>query len=206
MSTLDRIRERIISEFQPMWALNDPAHRVEHFTRVEDCGNLINTRLGLGYDPTLITYVAFFHDLFAWSRKNHHRLSAEFVRGTCHPVFEHITDAQRGLVASACEEHRASFKGAFTNAFCELMNSADREAPGAVNSMVARAVDYQRARGECSEQAVLAVSVQHVKDKFGTGGYARYPDLYVRCFGDELANQRRTVDLMRLEHFHEQVI
>ncbi len=75
MNQLDTMRERIILDFTPAYQLNDEAHRVKHFSNVEKCGNEINQRLGLGFDSRLILLVAFFHDMFAWSRINHHDMS-----------------------------------------------------------------------------------------------------------------------------------
>lgn len=165
--------------------MNDAAHRVEHFEEVNEVGQYINGVLGLGHDPKLILYVAFFHDLFAWSRKNHHELSGAFVKGTCHPLIEALTEEERVLVSQGCEEHRASFKGEFSSQFSELMNSADRGWPEDIDAMLERAIQYRMAKGESREEA-YPESVAHLKEKFGKGGYARYPALYLEAFGEEL--------------------
>lgn len=193
---IDVLRQEIIQAFESHWEHNDKAHRAEHFEEVFQTGMLIDQRLGLGYDPRLILFAAYFHDLFAWSRKNHDTLSYVFINGTDHPVVVNNLSAQeRYYVGLGCREHRASFEGQFTNEFSELINSADRGLPGDVPAMLARAMAYRSHRHpEESVEACKAVSVQHLKEKFGTGGYARYPYLYINAFGKELQSQREVID------------
>ena len=190
--------EAIITEFTPMWALNDRGHRVEHFKAVNRCGQLINSRMfiqGEEFPPKLITLFAFFHDLFAWSRNNHQELSARYVATTDHPLFADLTPTERGWVARACREHRASYKGVYTCLFAELAAAADRGMPGDVDGMLERATMYRVDRGAGLEEARVG-AVEHLKEKFGTGGYARYPEIYKQAFGPELAAQRLAVDAL----------
>lgn len=191
---LDSLRENIKFDFWRQWQLNDSAHREEHFVAVEKWGHFINERLELGYDPKLVLFVAWFHDLFTWDRSNHHQMSAHWIRTSSHHLLSQLSrEGERELVAQACEEHRASFTGVYSNPFCELMACADRGAPGDVTGMLQRAIQYRRFRG-CSEQEALRGAVEHLKEKFGSQGYARYPEMYIRAFGDELEEQRRVID------------
>lgn len=192
---VDELRIRVIDEFTPHWQLNDEAHRIKHFAAVEACGIAINERLELGFSPVIIMLTAYFHDLFAWSRNNHHQLSGEYIRTTDNPIIARLSRMNRELVMFACAEHRASFEGTFHNPFSELMNSADRELPGDIHGMLTRAMQYRIARGMTPDEAVNP-SIQHLKEKFGTGGYARYPDFYTRAFGEELSKQRMAIDAL----------
>jgi len=190
---LDSIRDAIVQDFSKAWEINDEAHRFKHFSAVEVCANEINNRLGLEHEPVLILFSAFFHDMFAWSRFNHHLLSAEWIMTTDYDLVDTLTEHQRELVAAGCREHRASGKDPFTCQFAELMCAADRELPGNVPAMVERAVQYRMGKGDSFNAAVMP-SIQHIKEKFGTGGYARYPKLYLDAFNDELAEQRKEID------------
>lgn len=190
---LNKQRNRIIEQFTNVWKANDLAHRVTHFMAVEECGNSINLKLELGFDPKLIQLVAFFHDMFAWSRNNHHEMSAQWVISTDHPILANLSPRERSDVYWGCLQHRASFKGIFANQFAELMNAADREIPGNVIQMLNRAHQFRLAKGMSGDEA-QAGAIAHIKEKFGTGGYARYPDLYLKAFGDELAAQRIEID------------
>lgn len=189
---IDVTRAQIVKDFTRAWAVNDEAHRVSHFSRVEHCGNILNERLGLGYDPKLIMLVAHFHDMYAWDRGNHHLMSAAWVRTTDYKIIMELDVVDRELVALGCEHHRASYTGKFACRFDELMNSADRELPGQVEMMVERAVLYRMNLGMSREEA-FAPAVEHIKEKFSEGGYARYPQLYLDAFGRELAKQREDI-------------
>lgn len=189
---VDEMRGRIVLDFTPAWELNDGAHRLKHFAAVEACGNAINDRLGLGYHPGLIMMVAMFHDMFSWSRVNHHHMSAEWVMTTDYDIITSLTGEERKMVAAGCREHRASNQERFSCEFAALMNAADREIPGDVDAMIERAVQYRVARGMSREEA-MGPAIEHIVDKFGDGGYARYPDMYLEAFGDTLTEQRRQI-------------
>ncbi len=189
---LDSLREAVVNDFSKAWKLNDEAHRFNHFSAVEQCANEINQRLDLGHDAVLILFSAFFHDLFAWSRFNHHLLSAEWIMTTDYDLIDILTTQQRELVAAGCREHRASGKDPFTCQFAELMCAADRELPGRVPAMVERAVQYRMGQGN-SFEASIKPAIAHIKEKFGEGGYARYPKLYLDAFGDELKVQQEEI-------------
>lgn len=189
---LTPLRNAIVQDFSKAWEVNDEAHRFKHFSQVEMCGNEINNRLGLGHEPVLILFSAFFHDMFAWSRFNHHLLSAEWIMTTDYDLIDTLTEHQRELVAAGCREHRASGKDPFTCQFAELMCAADRELPGNIPAMLERAIQYRMGQGN-SFDASIGPSIKHIKEKFGDGGYARYPKLYLDAFGDELKAQREEI-------------
>ncbi|MNF21516.1 hypothetical protein D3C81_176670 [compost metagenome] len=201
MSTVSEMREHLIGKMGFVYRCNDLAHQIGHFNAVEVCGNEINNRLKLGYDPKMIMLVAYLHDMFAWSRVNHHIMSWQYVLTSDMDLLCTLTGPERKLVAYGCKEHRASFGGKFTSAFSELMNSADRELPGNVPAMLERAIQYRVDNlgwtdNEESRLAVRDDAVAHIKEKFGDGGYARYPEMYLRCFAAELEQQR--LDIAKL--------
>lgn len=189
---VDTLRDKIVASFSTHWELNDAAHRAAHFEEVFVTGLEISNRLSLGVDERELLFAAYFHDLFAWSRMNHHELSWEFVQGTDHPLIaEYLSAEARHRVAWACRQHRASYRGEFVSQFSELVNSADRGRPGRVADMVQRAVDYRTSRfPDMPPDETLRESIRHVQEKFGHGGYARYPAMYEHCYSVELRAQR----------------
>lgn len=194
MKMIDNLRDQIVYEFSKAWEVNDAAHRIEHFTEVEECANHINDKLGLKFPKKLILLVAFFHDMFAWSRYNHHQLSAEWVLTTDLPMIRVLTQEEREMVAAGCREHRASGTEPFTCDFAELMCSADRGFPTTdVEKILERAILYRLDKGYSPEDA-RAGAIEHVKEKFGSKGYARYPRFYEQAFASELKLQREMVD------------
>lgn len=186
----------ITRKYSKAWELNDPAHRVGHFEEVRRTAVEINKRLELGFNDPQITFAAYFHDLFAWSRENHHILSHAFVMTTEDPLFDIFSEEDRAELALACKEHRASYRGEFSSRFSELINAADRERPSGPLLILKRALQYRQDRDHNNVDEVIDDAIAHVKDKYGTGGYARYPELYLAAFGNELRTQQAGIDAL----------
>lgn len=194
---VNQARDRIIQDFTRVWELNDSAHRIEHFQDVERCGNYINAKLSLGFDPMLIMLVAFFHDMYAWDRYNHHLMSGEWVRTTDHDVIISLSNHDRTLVAAGCREHRASGNQPFTCDFAEMMCSADRGLPTTdPEQLLKRAVQHRMHHSGLTEAEARPLAIEHIKEKYGVGGYARYPDLYLRTFAEEFKAQQAAIALL----------
>lgn len=199
MKTIEQYKQELQSQLLPWIEKNDPAHQWGHFNSVYEAGTLINKTLGLGYPEEAILLVAYVHDLFAWDRDVHHVRSQTWVDGGVdHPpaVKELIKQSvskwpagkgnfPRAYLAQACGQHRASFRGEFTHEFCELMNSSDYEKPNGLFKKLERAYKYSLGRG-LGEREALVASLDHMKDKFGRDGYAKYPEMYTTVFGKEL--------------------
>src|SRR5690606_2343149 len=195
MSNIDKLREEFTKFYSEHWLLNDKAHRAEHFEEVYLTGCEINLRLGLGFKEENIFRAAYLHDLFAWSRVNHHLLSHEYTLSTDHPCMEGVSADDRWLIAQGCLQHRASFEGEFSCSFAELINSADRGRPGQLDDMFDRAIMYrQKHFPTMSPEEMEIDAIKHLKEKWGTGGYARFAGMYLAAFGADLEAQRRTID------------
>lgn len=191
------LRKEIKEKFQDAWKLNDKGHQEEHYENVFQCGLAINDSLGGRYDPKLIMLAAYFIDLFAWSRVNHHELSHLWVSTTDHPIIGTLSKNNRYLVSIACLQHRASFKGHFSHEFAELISAADREFPGDVDHMLQRAIDYRlKWNPEMSAGQRRDEAIKHLKDKFGYKGYSRYPSMYNNAFKGELEKQRELIEAL----------
>jgi hypothetical protein len=194
---LSILRNAIRSQFKDAWALNDKGHQEEHYETVFQCGLRINDAIGGRYDPRLIMMAAYFIDMFAWSRINHHEMSHLYVSTTDHPLIAKLSKQERNMLAIACLQHRASFKGRFSHEFAELISAADREFPGDIQQMLGRAIDYRaKWNPEMSPATRKSEAIKHLKEKFGTGGYGRYPAMYELAFKGELEKQRELIDAL----------
>lgn len=192
--TVTDYRNLIIEDFSRIWEINDAAHRIEHFLDVEKCGNYINNKLELGFDPLLIMLVAFFHDMYAWDRHNHHHMSAEWVLTCDNKVIGVLSDEHRQMVSAGCREHRASGNKPFTCDFAEMMCSADRGFPTTdPEVLLKRAVQHRMHNYNLSEAVARPGAIAHIKEKYGKGGYARYPDMYRRAFAEEFLAQQEAI-------------
>lgn len=200
---IDVVRQEIIDNFAHHWELNDRGHQREHFEAVFQTAKHINEALDLQHSEVNMLFAAYFHDFFAWTRINHHELAYQYFMSADHPLitkyFGHAlggnVSSDRFNVANACRQHRASFKGEFTNQFAELINSADRCFPGDVQALLQRSYNHRlTTHPDLSEDERTVLCIEHMKHKAGSKGYARYPDLYLRVFRDQLTLQMEEID------------
>lgn len=200
---LRKLRSLIVEEYLDSWEKNDPAHRLSHFDEVYRTALEIDHRLKINLPKKQMMVVSYYHDLFANVREVHHHLSYNFILGEkCHILRAWLRKEEIGLVANACREHRASYKGKFSSILSELMNSADRERPKGVARLLERSLHYSIAKNpDLSKEEICKLSSDHIKEKYGRGGYARFPDLYVKAFKEELEEQYdriETADLYKI--------
>lgn len=199
---IDLARALIRQHFRHHWELNDRGHREEHFEEVFQTAKHINDKLGLGFEEIDMLFAAYFHDLFAWSRVNHHLLAYHYFVSADHPVireYYHDRRLSREQVAYACLEHRASFQDVFTFKFCELINSADRGFAGDVPKLFNRVVKHHTdLHPEKSVDEVRVIALEFIKRKAGSQGYCRYPDMYLSVFGEALKRQQEEIDNLEL--------
>ena len=197
MNTIDLLRDQIRSDFKASYLLNDEAHREDHFSTVEKTAIELNTRMQMGYDPKLLLMGAWFHDLFAWSRKDHHVLSAKWVRTTEYPCITTLSQQQRWELEQACAEHRASYIGSYSSPLSELLSAADRGIPQGVKPLLKRSEIFHISRGRDPAYAKEAAR-RHVYDKYAKEtGYARYPTFYREAFQPELERLWEEVERLR---------
>jgi len=195
---IDNLRKELHKHFTQHWALNDRGHQHTHFEDVFQCARHINKVLDLGHSEPDMMFAAYFHDLFAWTRVNHHELAYQFFLTSDHPLileyYAHFP-GQRVMVALACREHRASYTGEFSSEFSALINSADRGFPGTAERLLNRVFSHQHdIHPELSDAEVMDISKTFLKKKAGSDGYARYPDLYMRVFAETLKIQQSEID------------
>lgn len=198
----------VVEKYNGAWALNDPAHRQGHFDEVYHHGVWLNKQLKLGFKEEYIFVAAYFHDLFAWSRNNHHEMSYHFILTTdCYIVTEllgKVGSSGREVVAMACKEHRASYKGVHTYLFTDFFASADRgvilSTTERVVEVVRRAYRYSKATMEgATEQEVLDNVLQHMYDKFGSNGYMNYPMVYSKAYEKAISKTKEAFDSLTIE-------
>lgn len=189
--------------FNHVYGANDEGHQADHFSAVESLGLEMNRVLGLGWDDDLITAVAWLHDMFAWSRHNHHELARVWVLTTNHPLMKRFTDQERLLIADACASHRASFKGEFPTTLSELMSAADRGHPGNLRQELVRGCTYSVAYLDMDAKDGMMRSVSHQQEKYGRDGYARYPQLYLDYFKDVMDARWEDIDALQTMSYPE---
>lgn len=209
MNKIDQYRRSLELELLPWIKSNDPAHQWFHFQNVYQTGKKIRDELSLKYPNEAILLVAYVHDLFAnpEQRDDHHNLSADWLLGENLPktvlllidatVRKWYTPIERSevlkILSAACRQHRASYRGEFYHEFCELMNSADYEAPKGLFGLLERSYKYSLSKDPVPRNALIA-SLDHMKDKFSRTGYAKYPEMYLKVYGDRLEEVYKEID------------
>jgi hypothetical protein len=185
----EKQRQAVIDKYSAHWELLDPAHRLSHFDSVFNTALVIMERSPLlDVNPEEVFLVAYYHDLFTWSRNNHHFLSETFIRTTSCQIVREFAPTPEAIdrVALACREHRASWAGEFSGDLSRLMSAADRGVPSTAQSLLNRALFYAAAHnpGKTDEQ-IMELSVAHIREKYGRTGYAKIPLDHLEMFREE---------------------
>lgn len=130
-------------------------------------------------DPEIAAVL--FHDssLRGGNRETHHEDSAKLAEKELSGLFDPKTVAR---IAKAIREHRGSYKGKYSSKLSELVSSADRGEPN-LNDIIKRSYLYQTEHGYPNPEKLV---VEHIKNKYSRGGYARRPEYYRRLYKDRL--------------------
>jgi len=177
-----QFRQAVREFYSHYYKDGDLAHQIDHADYVCNLALQLNQEC----DPKLIILAAYIHDIFnATDRKNHHTLAYNYVLESNNKFLKELSEQERKLVAHAVLEHRASFKGEFYSKLSEIISSADRGTPD-IKRVVIRSMQFNN--GD-------AKSVyKHIKSKYGTNGYAKYPQSYQEIFSKELQEFQKIVD------------
>lgn len=142
-------------------------------------------------DEKLVILASYLHDLFnATNRSVHNELAYEYVLKAEDRFLEQLNNKELKEVAHAVLQHRASFKGEFYSSLSEIISSADRGLPD-LEKVVKRSMKFNKGNA----QSVY----EHIKDKYGKNGYAKYPEVYHKLFKKELAQFKRFADEITVE-------
>ena len=168
------------------------SHGLNH---IQDNLNMAKKMLDFAKEPlTDQIYAAIvFHDsgLEKYGREIHEVHSAEIAKRELKDLFN---SKDLFLIAAAIREHRASFKGEFTSMLSDICSSADRNAPN-FEASVARSFLYtSEHHPEFSFEEKCETVAMHLKKKYGSNGYARFPIYYSRYYGKDLTNYKRKMD------------
>lgn len=182
LKLLRKIKEIVVEYYNR----NDNAHQLDHALEVLANLTYINKLIGYTNNIPLLIITALYHDIFSnrTDRANHHNLAADYVLKD--KFINSILSKDDVLLASiAIREHRASFKGTRSNRFSDMLSTADIGKPN-LKAMVERSMKYSN---NIEEDVV-----NHMKDKFGYGGYANYPELYLIIYEKELLSVKDNID------------
>ena len=188
---IDAIREYVI----PFYKGNDPAHQIDHADNVHSEMLYIAETLELdSREKYLAEAAAYFHDMHASERDEHHTLAAKHVRTSEDEIFNQFTKDERETIAQACAEHRASYTGIYHNEISEYLSAADRGKPD-LDGLIRRSMKYQKYKfPKATEEERRRLVYEYLHDKYGSNGYIKYPPPYYKVYAKELAEFVAAVD------------
>ena len=184
-------RSKVREYYKPYYKEGDKAHLINHADDVCDLALRINKKL----DEKLVILASYMHDMFnAKNRAIHNELAYTYVMNENDTFISELSAQERNMVAHAVLEHRANFKGEFYSALSEIISSADRGLPD-LDFIVTRSMQFNHADANDV--------YDHIKDKYGTKGYAKYPKVYQEIFSEELKAFHKRADRLSIDEILE---
>lgn len=176
-----------------LYKYNDTAHGIDHVLKVMSRAMVISEKLNMIYDRKT-ELACLLHDIGCWvNRKEHHEIGAQMVMGLSKTsqgkqLFRGMSDDDMKDIYEAIRSHRGSWEYAFYSELGELVSASDREPPARslkelLETKIYRSMQYAKSHDigkDINERYFYAV--QHVSEKYGSCGYARKSDVYLRVY------------------------
>lgn len=167
--------------------VKDPAHSWDgHVKYVVRNALQIKDDLQLCINNDILSLAAIWHDVATEiDRDNHHLIGGELFAKAARTYAPDLPVYMVEAVVKAIEEHRASYKGTFSSIYSEVLSAADRGKPN-VDTIMKRSWVYSNTPGKSTDEVAADVA-RHMKTKYGLFGYARYPDLYLKVYKNDIS-------------------
>jgi uncharacterized protein len=185
---LDIFIEKIIEKYKKFDGAHDDAHARMVIKNSEYIAINMMKDEKIEIDMNMVKVIAAMHDLgLAYDRETHHIKSGEIVRKS-KELRKFFTEEQIELIAKSVEEHRASYKGEYTSVYSKIVSDADRM--NDINTMISRTYKWNRKHyPDLNDEELYNEVIQHLQDKFGEKGYARFNTKYA----EDILNQSRQI-------------
>ncbi|MDR0462863.1 MAG: HD domain-containing protein [Pseudomonadales bacterium] len=120
------LAEYLTEEILPKYEVEDLGHDINHVYEVLRSAYAINDLLEQKVDNDMLTTAVFYHDLglFCGGRDGHDKRSAEIVRND-QRLKEFFSEREIDEIATACLEHRSSYKGKRNSLISKIVTDAD---------------------------------------------------------------------------------
>lgn len=185
---LDICIEKMIEKYKKFDGAHDDAHARMVIKNSEYIAINMMKDEKIEIDMNMVKVIAAMHDLgLAYDRETHHIKSGEIVRKS-KELRKFFTEEQIELIAKSVEEHRASYKGEYTSVYSKIVSDADRM--NDINTMISRTYKWNRKHyPDLNDEELYNEVIQHLQDKFGEKGYARFNTKYA----EDILNQSRQI-------------
>jgi hypothetical protein len=187
--TLNTLAKKVLNNVHGHYLSNDRGHQPNHAKEVMAEAKHLCHLAGFTLAERQAAVIgAGWHDAFADQRETHHQLAHDALMGDVVGYASEygVTEEVIVLAARACLEHRASWKGGYTSRVSELVSAADRGKPTSLKRELVRAMKYGMDKLGRDEVEAKINACAHMHEKYGRNGYAVYPVLYRKFYGEEL--------------------
>lgn len=154
----------------PMYEKNDVGHGLEHINYVIDrCMKFAKQLDSINYD--MVYVIASYHDVAHHiNPKEHERISSEMLFGD-NNLRKFFNEEEMCIMRDAVYDHRASMDGEPRSVYGKIVSSADRNIN--IDDILKRTYTYRVSHfPDSSVEEIINESLEHIKKKFGSGGYA----------------------------------
>lgn len=159
----------------PLYQGFDTAHGLAHVRQVlENSLSLIPAARELfgEVDAGMVYAIAAYHDTgLQFGRENHEKTSGAYLLADKN-LSQWFSPGQIRTMGEAVEDHRASSGKEPRSVYGRIVSEADRDIDP--KRIVRRVMEYGLAtKPELSEEAQVRRAVEHIREKYGEGGYMR---------------------------------
>lgn len=198
---MDSLRKLILDDVADFYERTDPAHGIDHIEKTMDNAYVLCQIVGRKDLLKKVLIAVGYHDVWSQHRKTHHiDAFLEVCKRAIHLQQRYdLCYADVWEIANACKEHRASHCGTYHSSVSELVAAADRGIPKTeVADLFYRSYLYARGLGKSRYMAKLHC-VEHIKEKFGDGGYGAVPDWYNTHFAEVLVQRKENINAFTVD-------
>ncbi|MFR8104427.1 MAG: HD domain-containing protein [Clostridia bacterium] len=155
----------------PEYEKNESAHGLSHILYVIRRSLIFANQVTEPINLNMVYVIAAYHDIgHHIDAKSHEKISASILEKDTN-LKNFFTPEEIAMMKEAVEDHRASSKTDPRNIYGKIVSSADRNTN--VNNAINRSYSYRLKHSpNATLEEMIEESRQHLKDKFGKGGYA----------------------------------
>lgn len=165
---IPEIRDYVEANIIPLYDGFDKAHRRDHVRMVIEQSMDLATQLEV--DAAMVYVIAAYHDIgLCEGRERHHEVSARLLLAD-NELRKWFSESQLQTMAEAVEDHRASSGHAPRSLYGRIVAEADRFIDP--DTIIRRTVQYGMEHyPELDREGHFERMVQHLREKYGRGGY-----------------------------------
>ena len=166
------LEKYIYEEIVPRYREFDDAHKEDHALTVIDQAMKLMDGCNVPVDRNILLAAAACHDLGLINGREHHHTDSGKIIRTDMRLRKWFNEDEIELIAQAAEDHRASGKNAPRSIYGMIVAEADRVIDG--ETIIRRTVQFGfKHYPDLDREGHIARAVDHLKEKYGRGGYLK---------------------------------